>query len=204
MTKGIDISKYQSDVSSYMSSTDFVIFRLGYGKSTIDTKFWTHYKNCVETSGKGWGGYWFCYALSVEQARNEAKSCIQLLKQCKIKPTYPIYYDLEGDSQRYFRDNKGRDMTKDEVLEFTKAFCDELEKAGYYAGFYCNKDYMKRYYSGLTRYTVWLADYTKAGQTFDNTVSHIHMKQYTSKPLDMDVCRVDFPSIIKKNHLNGW
>lgn len=204
MVKGIDISKYQGDVSKYMSDTSFVILRAGYGKSTVDPKFYTHYKNCVETCGKDYGVYWFSYALSADDAMREAKACIDVVKKNKIPPTYPIYFDLEYDSQRYFKQNMGRNMTKDEVLAFTNAFCSECERQGYYAGFYTNKDYMNRYYKNLTRYTVWLADYTKAGQNFDNTPSYIHMKQYTSKPLDMDVCKIDFPNVIKKNHLNGW
>lgn len=207
--QGIDISKWQdySDAKRYGQGKDFVILRAGYGKNNIDSKF-EYFKKVVNTIDMPchWGIYWFSYATTISEAIREAEyayySVLSTERGDVYKPDYPIYFDLEYDSQAYFKKQTGRNITKDEVINFTKAFCDRLEELGCYAGYYCNKDYYNRYYKDLTQYTCWLADYTR--KDFTGLADNIHMIQTGSKPIDTDICRVDFPSIIKNNKLNGY
>lgn len=207
--QGIDVSKWQTydELIKYGKGKDFVILRAGYGKNNIDSKF-EQFKKVVNTVGMpcNWGIYWFSYATTVDEARKEAEyayySVLSLERGDVFKPSYPIYFDLEYDSQTYFKEQKGKNMTKDEVINFTKAFCNRLEELGCYAGYYCNKDYYNRYYKDLTQYSCWLADYTR--KDFDGLPNHIHMIQTGNKPIDNDICRVNFPSIIKNAKLNGY
>ncbi|MBD5522504.1 MAG: glycosyl hydrolase family 25 [Lachnospiraceae bacterium] len=206
---GLDVSKHQNwgDLQKYGAGKDFVILRAGYGKNNIDDKFQQHKKiaNTIDMM-QHWGVYWFSYATTEAEARKEADycwmACLSTERGDVFKPDYPFYFDLEYDSQKYFKKQTGRDMTKDDVIKFTKAFCDRIEELGGFAGYYCNKDFYKRYYSGLTQYSCWLADYSNS--SFEGRPSHIHMIQTGSTPVDYDVCRVDFPSIIKNKGLNGY
>lgn len=200
---GIDISKWQTadTAKRYIKSQDFIILRAGYGKNNKDKMFDKHYNRCM-IENKPYGVYWFSYATSVEDAINEARYCWNICMENPVKPLYPIYFDLEYDSQSYFKKQTGKKMSKDDVLNFTKAFCNEIERLGGYAGYYCNKDYYNRYYKDLKQYTCWLADYSNS--SFENRPSHIHMIQTGSKPIDTDICKVDFPDVIINNKLNGY
>lgn len=195
---GCDVSKWNS--SSVIKGMDFAIIRAGYGKNNLDPKFAEHIDRCNHY-GIPYGIYWFSYALSKTDAIKEADYCVGILKRFGCLPQYPVYFDFEYDSARYFKGKTGRDVTNKEINDFTVAFCERLEELGYYAGVYCNKDYFKKY-DLKGKYTIWLADYSN--KEFTRRPAEIHMIQYTSKPFDKDVCRIDFPSIIKKNGLNGF
>ena len=92
-----------------------------------------------------------------------------------------------------------------------EAFCDTLEKAGYFAGVYASTYWFtsKLDHARLAgKYTIWLADYRAV---YNKTLKR-DMHQYTSSGhvegisgrVDMNTCTLDFPSIIKKAGLNGY
>ena len=102
-------------------------------------------------------------------------------------------------------------MGKAALTEMCEAFCDTLEKAGYFAGVYASTYWFtsKLDHARLAgKYTIWLADY-RAG--YNKTLKRdIH--QYTSNGhvegisgrVDRNTCTLDFPGIIKKAGLNGF
>lgn len=202
--KGIDISQYQTNVDFKKvkaSGINFVIIRAGYGKyvKQKDPLFETHYKN-AKAAGLDVGVYWYSYALSVEDAKLEAQTCLSVIKGKKFE--YPIYFDLEEQNQFA----KGRSFCDSLV----KAFCGEIEKAGYFAGLYISRSPLQQYISAsvANKYALWIAEYASKcnyGGTFG-------MWQYTSigridgisGNVDCDNCYVDYPTKIKNAGLNGY
>lgn len=202
--KGIDISQYQTDVNFKKvkaAGYDFVIIRAGYGKYSKqkDPQFETHYKN-AKAAGLNVGVYWYSYATNVEEAKQEATVCLEVIKGKQFE--YPIYFDLEEKSAFA----KGRTVCSNMVT----AFCSALEKAGYFAGLYISRSPLQQYISAYVakRYALWIAEYGSKC----NYNGVYGMWQYSSSGkvngingnVDMDYCYVDYPSQIKSAGLNGF
>lgn len=203
---GIDVSKHQGIIDwqavKETGKVHFAIIRAGFGRyaDQKDPHFECNYAGAKE-AGIPVGAYWYSYALSAEEAREEAKACMQMLKGKRFE--YPVYFDVEDSTQ-------GK-LGKAVLTEICEAFCETLEKAGYYAGVYANTYWFthKLDHARLAgRYTIWLADYR--GRY--NTTLARNMHQYSSKGripgisgrVDLNVCTLDFPAIIKKAGLNGY
>ena len=140
--KGIDISTWQGtpDFSKVKAAgVQFVIARAGYGQNNIDKQFRRNASECSRL-GIPFGVYWFSYALNAEMARQEARDCLEAVKGYRLE--YPIFFDLEYDTVRYAKQN-GVTITKALATQMVKAFCSEIEAAGYYAANYMNNDYAK-------------------------------------------------------------
>lgn len=204
--KGIDVSQWQGNVDFNKvkaSGIDFVIIRAGYGKvaSQKDPYFEANYNN-AKKAGLGVGVYWYSYADSVESAVQEAKVCLDIIKGKTFE--YPIYFDIEEKSQF----NKGKTFCS----SITKAFCNAIEKAGYWAGIYTSRSAINTYFddeikSGK-RYALWIAEWASK-LSFSGECG---MWQYSEKgkvngvagDVDMDTCYVDYPTLIKNAGLNGF
>lgn len=202
--KGIDVSQYQQGVDFKKvkaSGVDFVIIRAGFGKyaNQKDPCFESHYK-AAKAAGLKVGAYWYSYAATVEEAKAEAQTCINAIKGKTFE--YPIYFDLEERSQFV----KGRAFCDSLV----KTFCNTLEAAGYWAGLYISRSPLQQYISTdvAKRYALWVAEYGSRcnyGGTYG-------MWQYSSTGkvsgisgnVDMDICYVDYPTLIKSKGLNGF
>ena len=202
VTHGIDVSKYQGTIDWSKVETDFAILRAGFGRyaNQKDSQFERNYAG-AKLAGIPVGAYWYSYAQTTEEAREEAKACLQVLKEKRFE--YPIYIDIEDSTQGY--------SSKAALTAICEAFCDTLEKAGYFAGVYASSYWFnsKLDHARLaSKYTIWLADY-RAG--YNKTLKR-DMHQYTSNGhvagisgrVDMNTCTRDFPSIIKNAGLNGY
>lgn len=193
--KGIDVSEYQGsiDFQKAKKQIDFVIVRAGYGRvaSQKDKYFEENYKN-ARAAGLKVGAYWFSYADSAEDARREAQACMEVIKGKKFE--YPVYFDIELKEQF----DKGRQFCSDLVT----AFCTELEKAGYFTGFYISRSPLQSFITPevAKRYALWVAEY---GEKL-NYNGQYGMWQYTSSGevdgisgrVDLDYCYVDYPEKI--------
>ncbi|MBQ5687707.1 MAG: peptidoglycan-binding protein [Ruminococcus sp.] len=84
------------------------------------------------------GVYWLGIPLSVAQAKEEAQMCIGVIKKYKLN--LPVYYDWEEYSEDYYKKATGKAPTKKLVTDMHLAFCAEIEKAGFRAGYYTNYD----------------------------------------------------------------
>lgn len=201
--KGIDVSKWQGSIDFAKvknSGMDFVIINAGYGKeiNQKDKYFEQNYYS-AKSAGLYVGAYWYSYASSVENAIREAQTCIEAIKGKQFD--FPIYFDIE--EQKQFQ--KGRDFC-DSIV---KAFCNELEKNGYYAGFYISRSPLQTYISESVakRYALWIAEY--GGKC--NYNGQYGMWQYSSEGnvpgvngnCDMNIAYIDYPSIIQKG-FNGY
>lgn len=202
--KGIDVSKHQGNVNWSHVKADcvkFAILRAGYGKeiSQKDRQFENNYAGC-KSNGIPCGAYWYSYAMSETEARQEAVVCLQVLKGKTFE--FPIYYDIEEKKQFA--------LGKAKCTAIAKAFFDVLEKAGYWVGLYSSKSFLDSYFdeSLRKRYAVWVAQYnTKC--TYSCQYG-IWQKSSTGKVygiagnVDINECYFDYPTAIKKAGRNGF
>lgn len=202
--QGIDISYCQTNVDYNKlkaSGVEFVIIQAGYGRdvSQKDKMFETHYAGC-KAAGIKVGAYWYSYAVSEADAVQEAQACLNAIKGKQFE--YPIYYDVEEQSQF----NKGKAFCD----SITKAFLSRLEASGYYAGLYTGRYAAQNYFSQATldRYALWIAEY--GGKL--NYTGKYGMWQNSSEwvvsgissGVDHDYCYVDYPKLIKEGGYNGY
>ena len=178
MKKGMDVSYYQGDIDFTLvkaNGIEFAIIRCGYRNST-DKKFFEYVKNAKAAHLPILGVYFFSYALNEEQAREEARLCLENMELAGLGKDVIVFYDFEYDTVTKAAAN-GVLLNRPECNAHTLAFCEEVKKFGYLPGVYTNLDYYKNWYdkSVLEKYYVWLADYT-GGPDFDCLV-----QQYTSK-----------------------
>ena len=175
--KGIDISKYQTDVDYKKVKADgveFAILRIGYtgygtGKRQAkDTLFETHYKGCRD-AGINIGGYFFGRGVSAEEGKKEAEYVLSLIKGKTFE--YPIFYDTEDT---YYQAK----ATKAQNTAACKAFCDAIKAAGYKTGIYASKSWFtdKLNDNELQAYDHWVAQYYNK-ITYNGSYT---MWQYTS------------------------
>ena len=153
MTKiGIDVSQWQGNIDWNTVKTDFAIIRVGYGKvrTQIDSKYEANY-NGAKAAGIPVGAYWYSYAMSADEAREEAKVFIDLLKGKQFE--YPVYFDVE--------EAKTLALGRDRVSDIINAFLEEMEKAGYFAGLYMSASHLTNLTTQYVkdRYAIWVAHY---------------------------------------------
>ncbi len=202
--KGIDISTWQKNINWAKvknSGINFVMIRSSFGgtKGQIDAKFNTHYNNAKDV-GLNVGAYHFAYATTVEEAKAEAEYCLSVIKGKKFE--YPIAYDLE--------DSRIAVLGKDKISEIAKAFCETMEKNGYYVMIYSNLYWLKHYFTDevLGKYDIWLAQwankptFTKPYGIWQNSSSGA--VNGISGKVDLDESYKNYPSIMKYNGLNGY
>lgn len=196
--KGIDVSTWQKNIdwqAVKSSGIDFAMVRSGYGrggKNQIDDKFKDNIIG-AQKAGLDVGVYHYSYAKSVNDAIVEAEFCLSIINGYKL--TYPVAFDIE--------DNSMKNLSKRELTDICKAFCNKIEQEGYYASIYANVDWLNNYlYSDelLNRYDLWLAQWDTQIPGFDCGIW-----QYSSNGsvngingrVDLNIAYKDYPSIIK-------
>lgn len=199
---GIDVSRWQGNIDWTKVKVDFCIMQAGFGRelSQKDICFDNNYNGCKKNKIPC-GAYWYSYAQSEDEARLEAKVCIETIKNKQFE--YPIYYDVE--------EQRTLDLGREKVSAIIKAFLDELEKAGYFAGLYMSAYFLKEYVNDSikNRYAVWVAhhgvnkpDYTgKYGMWQKSNTGSV---AGINGNVDLDECYVDYPADIKSAGLNGF
>ena len=205
--KGIDVSKHNGiiDFSKVKKAGyDFVIIRAGYGFSTKDLKFEENYAK-AKAAGLGVGAYWFTYASTPEEARQEAEGFIKAIHGKIFE--YPLYYDLEDDpNSKSYPLKTGKSNCTDMVVNF----CSTLEKAGYFAGLYTSKSVLETHIEPTvrSRYALWVAQWSSKC-TYNGVYG---MWQYSDKGkvdgisgnTDLDYCYIDYPTAMKAKGINGF
>ena len=155
--KGIDVSYHNGTIDwkrVKQSEVEYAIIRCGYGtndKNQDDKKLEENVKGCIDNNIP-YGVYLYSYADTVEKASSEADHAIRLLQGKKFK--YPVYYDLEEDAIR-------KKLSKTEIANIAKTFCNKLSAKGYTVGIYANKDWFTNYLtdSCFNNSTKWVAQY---------------------------------------------
>ncbi len=201
-TNGIDVSEWQGIINWQEVKTDFCIIRAGYGRlaSQRDKFFDENYNGC-KNNIIPCGAYWYSYALSPEEAVQEANACLEVISGKKFE--YPIYFDVEEQSQF--------ELGKTAVSNIIRAFMDTLENAGYWVGLYMSSYYLENYTDDdiKVKYALWVADYVANAPNYDGTYG-MWQKSTTGSvagiagDVDIDECYVDYPEDMKNAGLNGF
>lgn len=204
MAKGIDVSVHNGNINWSAVKADgveFAIIRAGYGRSTTqeDDKFRQNYTN-ARAVGLPVGAYWYNYAKTVEDAKREAAACIDVLAARRFD--FPVYYDVEEPNILA--------LGREKVSAIIKAFCEELEKAGYYVGVYTGASAAKSCLTEEIRkaYDLWIAHWGVSQPSYDL----YGVWQYTDSGsvdginghVDMDESYKDYPAIMAATGLNNY
>ena len=199
---GIDVSVWQGpDIDFKKVKADginFVIIRAGINTAT-DKYFESNYKK-AKAAGLNVGVYWYAKALSEKASTEEAKACLKAISGKQLE--YPVYYDIEQKEILA----KGKNFCS----SIAKNFCTLMEKNKKFCGIYASKSYFDNYFTQevKTKYSIWVAQYySKCTYTGAYGVWQRSSKgsvKGISGNVDLDISYMDFPSIIKKAHLNGF
>ena len=155
---GVDVSVWQGNINWHAvkaDGVDFAILRTGYGRggeNQIDSTFYQNLQGAKAARLKV-GVYHYSYAENIEDAKTEAQFCLSIIGGAQLD--LPIYFDIEDSSIANRHDANTR-------TQMCIAFCSEIEKAGYWAGVYANKNWftnLLNYDELKSRYTLWLAHY---------------------------------------------
>lgn len=207
MFNAIDVSKWQGAVNWATvknAGVSHAMIRAGYGNSVrqIDPQFKRNAAQCIAL-GIDWGVYWYSYATSPEQARQEARCCLQTIQG--LKPTMPVAYDIEYEPGILALSNAQR-------TAMVKAFLEEVEAAGYYGILYASTNFIqtKLNWRELTQYDVWAAQYGSRctcplpfGIWQYSSSNPLGIPGY-GKSLDCNHVYKDYPAIIQSAGLNGF
>lgn len=201
--RGIDVSVYQGNINWDMTKKDidFAIVRCGFGGNvtTQDDRMWETNATACERLKIPYGTYLYSYARSVEEAINEADHVLRLIKNKKLE--YPIYYDVEEND--YINQ-----VSNEQLVKQCIAFCDRIEKAGYYVGIYSSRYFLETRLNSnsLDRFDKWVAEWNPE-PTYNKSFG---MWQYTNNAkvsgiegrVDANIAYLDYPTIIRNSGLN--
>ena len=156
--KGIDVSEHNGKIDwakVKADGIDFAIIRCGYGQDQTnqDDDTWEYNVSECERLGIPYGVYLYSYATSPDRAQGEAEHVLRLLEG--HNPSYPVYYDLEENSQL--------NMTKAQLGQLAANFCNIISNAGYEVGIYSNTNWWTNYLTDSAfnnpNWSKWVAQY---------------------------------------------
>lgn len=190
--RGIDISYAQPNFDVQRAKEDgvkFLIIRAGISTYT-DTQLEAHATG-AEKAGLPYGFYWYSRAFSTEEAREEAKCCLDTIK--KYSPVYPIFYDMEERDQIDW-------LTRKQRTDIICAFCEEIKKANYMAGVYLNPSWLEHYVEKdkiLKNYYLWLAHWTESpnrptNYDYGQVIWQWGLDRIDGERIDGDICYRNF------------
>lgn len=197
----IDVSEHQGNIDWQKvknAGISGVMIRSGYGiksPNQIDKQFSNNLSGC-QNVGIPYGFYHYSYAVSTEEAEQEADFCLEIISGSH--PQYPIAFDME--------ENRQAALGKTVCADLTIAFCNKIRSAGYIPMLYTNLNWATNYIDmariGSAGIDVWLAQYNKQ---CDYQGAYT-MWQYTSKgvvdgitanTVDMNWCYKDYTNGIE-------
>lgn len=207
---GIDISKWQGNfdmAKAKEQGVEFAILKIGGGDSVCykDNEFERNYLKCVR-NGIHKGCYFFGQALTKEKAIEEAKYWLELMKGHKFD--YPVFYDVEA---------KMLSLDRRTLTEIVKLVCETVESKGYWVGIYSSASHFNTnmFDDELARFSHWVASWgttkpvlLRGGVTqiwqFGGETNKLRSNKINGQTVDQDYCFVNYPTLIKAKHLNGY
>lgn len=209
MIKGVDISHWNkiTDWNDLKDNADFVIVKAGGGDQGIytDSCFLRYFRE-ANVHFKKRGVYWYLGSTTESGIKKEIDYLITILKDVKERhgctATLPIFIDIETQRQQ----------ATPNIQANLKAGLTQLEKAGFYAGFYTYKAFYDQRFVGLEkRFYCWIADYRNTMKSYYQTHGdQFKIHQYSGSgtiggvdgKIDLDVLYSDPSSTIVKKKLN--
>lgn len=193
--RGVDISYCQQGLNYEKLKKDgikFAIIRTSYtgtGSHTqaVDNLLNRHVNGCI-SQGIDYGFYHYSCALSVEEAKKEARFCVEQIKQYPL-PKYPIFFDVEEMQIAY--------LGKKAATDIALAFIEEVERLGYPGGVYANPSWIETYLEKeriLNKKDLWLAHWTSKPAQYGQKMWQSGLRYSAGMKIDDDVCFVDYPA----------
>lgn len=209
--KGIDVSEHNGVIDWEKvkgAGVRFAMVRGGYGL-TVDKRAARNLSECNRL-GIPCGVYWFSYALTAEQAAQEAAFCLAFLKPYRVD--FPVTFDLEYDSVNRAA-AKGVRIGMTEASGMARAFLRAVRKAGYIAVNYSNVDYLRRYFDRAVQeeFPLWLAQWPGGTPELDAPPRTCDVWQYSQRgkvdgigtDVDLDVCYVSYEGKEEDEDMTG-
>lgn len=155
---GIDVSKWQGEINFNLlkeAGVEFVIIRvgtgLGFNEPSVEDSYFKKNIEGATKAGIPVGIYYYSYATTVKEAKEQASWVANQLKNYKID--LPVAFDWESWS--YFN---GLNLSLHDINDIANTFLNEIEKAGYDGILYGSKLYLQNVWEPTE--PVWLAHYT--------------------------------------------
>jgi len=179
---GIDVSYHQGNIDWKKVSESGVKFAMircgfrGYGaKGTLveDVKFKEYIKGALDNGIKV-GVYFYSMALNEEEALQEAKMTVDLIKNYNV--TYPVAYDFESFTNRDgYRTN---DLSHEQINKNAQVFLKYVKSCGYTGTLYGSTSYLNDIWNmkAFSEYDTWVAHYGVNKPTYNG---NYQMWQYT-------------------------
>lgn len=152
----VDLSQHNGtvDFKALATSVKAVVLRIGWCGNTenkLDTKFNEYYRE-AKKAGLKVGGYVYMYTKTPTASTKGAKWTLEQIKGKTFE--LPIYCDME--------DKTIQGLSKTTLTNIAVVFCNEIKKAGYYAGIYASLYWWKKKLDGslVKKYYSWVAHYT--------------------------------------------
>ncbi len=213
---GVDLSKHNGDNIDFEelkdAGIDFVILRAGHIGEQPDKKFERYYKEARE-AGLDIGCYFYSYAETVAEAKEEAEILLDLIEGKTFE--YPVYFDLEDSCQI--------ELSTDRRMKMCYAFCEILIENGYFPGIYTYKYFLETYLQSeeiCTYFDLWLAHYPTDKVVYLDDCDYelppggtaCGIWQFTEAgrvdgargDVDLNIAYKDYPAIMKKYGYNGY
>lgn len=190
--KGIDVSQWNGNIDwAKVKNTDvdYAMIRCGYGMNQTDQDdtMWKKNADACTANGIPFGTYLYSYADTVARAKSEAEHVLRLVKGYNL--SYPIFYDLEETAVR-------DSVSKAQIAQIAKTFCDTIRAAGYKVGVYANFDWFNNYLTDpvFNNYDRWVAQWnhscTYAGDYVMWQCTNAGSVNGISGPVDLDFSMV--------------
>lgn len=203
--KGIDVSKWQGEIDWQKvknAGINFAIIREGYGKKSptqVDKKFKVNIEG-AKSVGINCGIYHYSYADSISDAKLEAEFCLENIGDYTLE--YPVVFDIE--------DKEMLKLSSRQRTDICRTFCEEIEKNGYYAMIYTNKNWLDNYLYAdelLKRFDLWLAEWYCENPSYTCGIwqySEIGIIDGINGNIDFNISYKNYPEIMKAKGLNGF
>lgn len=151
--KGVDVSENNgyvnwSDVAA--AGFEFAIIRLGYGNRHLDSKFYDNINGAIN-AGLKVGVYYYSYAVTEDDAENEADYIVEALENCGLTPDkLPMGVWIDEEDADGWRQRNGLDLydrnIRQKITNMATITVNRLWDAGYMpAGVYCNCDWYENH-----------------------------------------------------------
>lgn len=204
MAKGIDVSHHQGIINWQKvksAGVEFAIIRAGYGKviNQKDAQFERNYAGAT-AQGIPVGAYWYSYAHTPAEATAEALTFIKAIEGKRFE--YPVWFDIEEKSALA--------TGRANCSAMCRAFCEEMERHGYWVGIYASRSVIESYIDAETqlKYSIWAAEwgnklrYHGSAAIWQN--SETGRVNGINGNVDTDICYVDYPALIRNAGKNGY
>lgn len=206
MINGIDVSKWQGEIDFSKvkaSGIEFVIIKAGGSDNGFykDSYFEKNYEK-AKAAGLSVGAYYFVGKRfqGAQSGTLDAKRFLDIIKGKEFE--FPVFVDVEAPGFQYKEDN----------TDAAIAFCETMEKAGYFCGIYGSdisgfKDRLD--HKRIEQFAHWVARYGNPPEYCEDA----QIWQKSSKgnvpgicgSVDLDISYIeDYPKIMKKKGLNGF